>query len=476
MFVILSVTTIFAQAERQKENFTPDHLKALKYLAKLAFPPTQVDTLRLDVDMAVDLALKNNHGVQLAKNKLQEASAGKGVAFGSFLPQISATGTYYRVAKPNELGFAKYGAIQFPVIGTNDDTIGYTAPIYTVVGETTYALGSNDNYVLRGTLQQTLFTWGKLINAYRIAGLSFNIEQEAYRQAQSQTRVQATEGFYGAILAQKMAELMKESYDQLKRHVDQVQAVYDNGLARKLDLMRAKVGLTNMQVQLAQIENGSKLALSSLLITIGLKPETPITLSGDLEFTPFPVDFNQALDTAFVKRPELLQLRKTAQIADLATRIALTANLPTAFAQFNYIYENPVGFSNEWGTDWNLTLGLSMPIFTGFSNLNKIKQAQAQRRQARLGVALLEDGIKLEVQSLVNTLDQEVENIKNQKENVDVAEEALKIAETSYQNGLITNLEYMDTQVALLQSRVNYLNSLVNHKIAKAKLLKAIGE
>jgi outer membrane protein TolC len=403
----------------------------------------QIDTLRLDVDLAVELALKNNNAVQLAKAKLQEAAAGKGAAFGSFLPQISASGTYYRMT-PN-----KFGDIE---------------------------LGSADNYTLRGTAQQTLLTWGKLINAYRIAGLSFNIEQEAFRQAQAQTKVQATEGFYGALLAQKMAELMRESYGQLKRHVDQVQALYDNGLARKLDLMRAKVGLTNMQVQLSQIENGSKLALASLLTTLGLKPETPIALSGDLEFSPWSVDYRQALDLAWAKRPELLQLRKTAQIADLATRIALTSNLPTAFAQFNYDYKNPLGFKDTWGSDWNLTVGLTMPIFTGLTNWHKLKQAKAQQRQARIGVAMLEDGVRLEVQALVNTLNQEIENIKNQKENVDVAEEALKIAETSYKNGLITNLEYLDTQLALLQSRVSYLNSLANYKIAKARLLKAMGE
>jgi outer membrane protein TolC len=404
----------------------------------------QVDTLRLDVDLAVELALKNNNAVQLAKAKLQEVAAGKGAAFGSFLPQISASGTYYRTGTVNKLGEIE--------------------------------LGSADNYILRGTAQQTLFTWGKLLNAYRIAGLSFNIEQEAFRQAQAQTRVQAVEGFYGALLTQKMAELMRESYDQLSRHVSQVQQLYDNGLARKLDLMRAKVGLTNTQVQLKQMENTAKLALVSLRTTLGLKPETPIALSGDLEFSPWNIDLTQAIDSALVKRPELLQLRKTAQIADLATRIALTANLPTAFAQFNYDYKKPVGFVPEWGSDWNLTVGLTMPIFTGLTNWHKLKQAKAQQRQARIGVAMLEDGVRLEVQALVNTLNQEIENIKNQKENVDVAEEALKIAETSYQNGLITNLEYLDTQLALLQSRVSYLNSLTNYKIAKAKLQKAIGE
>lgn len=445
-------------------------------LSVLTITFAQVDTLQLDVDMAVELALKNNHTVQLAKAKLQEAASGKGAAFGSFLPQISASGTYYRAGTVNEIGFAKYGEISFPVIGTNGDTIGNTAPILSIVGETTFGLGSADNFDLRGTVQQTLFTWGKLINAYRIAGLSFNIEQEAFRQAQAQTRVQATEGFYGALLAQQMAELMRESYEQLSRHVNQVQQLYENGLARKLDLMRAKVGLTNIQVQLKQMENTAKLALASLRTTLGLKRNIPIILSGDLEFQLWNIDLIQAIDSALMKRPELMQLRKTVQIADLGTRIALTANLPTAFAQFNYDYKKPVGFDPEWGTDWNLTVGITMPIFTGLSNWYKLKQAKARQRQSKVGVAMLEDGIRLEVQALVNTLDQETENINAQKENVDVAEEALKLAETSYQNGLITNLEYMDTQLALLQSRVSYLNSLANYKIAKAKLQKAIGE
>jgi outer membrane protein TolC len=49
------------------------------------------------------------------------------------------------------------------------------------------------------------------------------------------------------------------------------------------------------------------------------------------------------------------------------------------------------------------------------------------------------------------------------------------MAETGYQNGLVTNLEYLDTQLALTQSRVSYLSSLANHRIAGARLRQAMG-
>jgi outer membrane protein TolC len=88
---------------------------------------------------------------------------------------------------------------------------------------------------------------------------------------------------------------------------------------------------------------------------------------------------------------------------------------------------------------------------------------------------MAEDGIRLEVKALHSTLNQEQENIEYQAENVEVAEAALAMAETGYENGLVTNLEYMDTQLALTQSRVSHLSSLANHKIARAKLRQAMG-
>ena len=117
-----------------------------------------------------------------------------------------------------------------------------------------------------------------------------------------------------------------------------------------------------------------------------------------------------------------------------------------------------------------------MPIFTGLSNLNKLKAAQARSRQTRVALAQVEDGVKLEVKALALGLNQEAKNAAYQKKNVEVAEAALGLAQARYENGLLTNLDYMDSQLALTQSRVAYLSALANYQIAKAKLQKAVGE
>jgi len=437
------------------------------------------DTLALDVEQAVELALDNNHAVRTALAKVDEARAGKGAAFGSFLPQVSASGSYVRLGTVNSFSMVSpvYGSFPLGVYDLDGNLVGYTDSIAMAIGADTLdlPLGNADNFSLTGTAEWVLFTWGKLYNAYRIAGLSLDMETEGLRLARNQVRSEAVEGFYQAMLAGRMAGLMQESYDQLARHVDQVGILYDNGLAAGLDVKRASVGLTNLKVQVAQTRNGAELATSALLNTLGLEPGTAVELTGDLEPDDWTVGLEEALDSARALRPELEQLRAAAHMAGLGVRIARTANLPSLFTQFNYSYQNPVGFSAGWGTDWNVVVGVQLPLFTGGTNLNRLKQARAQERQARIALAMVEDAVGLEVRARHSALEQEAENIQLQSENVAVAEEALAMAETGYQNGLVTNLEYLDTQLALTQTRVSYLSSLANHRIAQARLRQAMG-
>jgi outer membrane protein len=443
----------------------------------LALASARADTLRLDAAKAVELALANPKFVQQARATLEDAAAGRGAAFGAFLPQVSASGTYTRLGTVNSFPMAKYGL--FPLRVYDPQTgkvIGYTDSVPVVVGADTLDLGSYNNFALTGTVQQTLFTWGKLINAYRIAGLNLDMTIEGVRQARSQLRVDAASAFYQALLARKTVEVMNSALGQLKGHVGQVQSLYDNGMATKLDLMKATLGLQQMEAQVSQIENGAELALAALLNTLGLDPGTPVSFAEDLKADTMTVDLDQAMKQALDKRPELMQLRDAARMAGLAVSISKTANLPTAFVQANGYYQNPVGFTASWGTNWNATAGISMPLFTGLANVNKLKQAQARERQAKVGLALAEDGIRLDVQASVLSLNQEARNRAYQQKNVEVAEAALGLAEQRFQNGLLTNLDYMDSQLALTQSRVAYLSALANYQIAKAKLQKAVGE
>ncbi|MGB9742355.1 MAG: TolC family protein [candidate division WOR-3 bacterium] len=448
-------------------------------VALLAFE-LNADTLVLSPDLAVELALKNNYSLQQQQEKLLELAAGKAVAFGSFLPQISLSASYTRLGTLNEFEMVTplYRKLPLRVYGPNGQIIGFTDSVPLPVGADTMTipLGSQNNYLVRASVQQTLFTWGKLINAYRIAGLSLEIQQAAYEQAKQQLKNQTIEAFYQALLAEKSRELLAESYDQLARHVARAEKLYNEGLATRLDLMRARLSLTNLANQMNQVENGARLARSALCNLIGVNLETPLSLKTELTPESLAIDLNTAIDSALRNRPELIQLRQALRIADLGVRIARTANLPTLFAAANYDYKKPVGFRNEWGRDWNATIGISLPLFTGLTNLHKLKQAQSRFRQSWLMVQQLEQAIRLEVEATRAAALQEWRNIAYQQENLTLAQEAFKLAEQRYENGLLSNLEFLDIQLQLTQTRVAHLTALANYQIARARFLRAIGK
>jgi len=60
--------------------------------------------------------------------------------------------------------------------------------------------------------------------------------------------------------------------------------------------------------------------------------------------------------------------------------------------------------------------------------------------------------------------------IETQSENIKQAEEGLRLAEVGYKNGVNTQLEVMDTQMALDTASKNYVQSLYQYNLAKANL------
>jgi len=88
----------------------------------------------------------------------------------------------------------------------------------------------------------------------------------------------------------------------------------------------------------------------------------------------------------------------------------------------------------------------------------------------------LEDGIRLELQNPILDLSEAEKNIPTAQKAVDQAEENLRVSEDRYKTQVTTSTEVLDAQTLLSQARMNYYNALYDHNLAKAGLLRAIGE
>ncbi len=452
-------------------------------LVAIAMPviaESSLDTLHLKLEDAKLLCRENNQTILIAKERIVEKSAEIGIARAAFLPSLSLQGSYTRLGEIPAfmMEVPEYTITPLNVYDFNGFPAGYTEPITVMTGVDSMDLemGASENYLLRGSLQQPLFTWGTLLNSYRIATINYDIEKENYRKTVNDVMLQVTQSYLGAYLTQGALELMRESYDLMEEHVSQVRALYENGMAQRLDLLRANVELTNLRTQVLRAERDREIAFSALKMSIGVSDDVNIVLDVDLDYRPYNVALEEAFSYALNKRPDFMAFRLTKDLTEKALAIEKAQNKPSLALIYNYDYKKPLSFSEEgWGTDWNITLALSMQIFQGGSHYARIKKRRSQLRQLDFSLTQFEEAIRLEVKTNFLLLEQEEEILSYQEENVAQAEEALELAEEQYNNGLITNLEYMDTQLALTRSKLEWLSSLVSYSIAKEKLLVSMG-
>ncbi len=419
--------------------------------------PSIGSSLTITLDKAIDRALEHNERILVSKDGVSQAKAGVMIARSGFLPKIDAQASYTKLAE--------LPTIEMEIPGA---------------GAMAFKMGEQENYVTRASLQQPLFTWGKVLNGYQISKLNVDASQEDFRKQKNELVFNVTQSFYGILVLEEFAKVTEDAYKQVERHIKVVEKRYNEGLASKFNLLRGRVQLANMEPQVIKVKDGLKIAKTGFKMLLGLPQDTPIELKGELKYEPvgaqYIVPLHQCIDESQVNRPEVKSLVLRKQMARKALAIVRKANLPNLAFMANYDYKKPLYFDNEWGTDWNVTVTLQMPIFTGLGNFGKVRQASYQLSQVEHGLNLLKEVVEMEVRAIYLQLEEAEKLVESQKANIKQAEEAMRIVEERYKQGLTTSLEVMDTQLALTNAKTNWLQSLSDYLIASAKLEKAIGK
>jgi len=410
----------------------------------------QDQVLDLNLDQCLEIAYENNKTLLQLDEKINAAKYKREEARSGFLPQLSFNGSYTRLGR---------------------------VPAFDVPGTTMKAeLGTANNYNLMLSLQQPLFTWGRIRAGYDISKYNFSLTQEEYRKTKQQIKFNLVNLFYNILLAEQLIKVRDESIDRIEDHLSTVQERYDKGYASEFDVLRVKVQLANAKPPLVQAKNLYQLTLDNLKNLLGISLQDSVNLEGSLEFKPVDVNQSQAEELAFKNRSELKSIFHQGRIAQEALNIAKATNKPNLLGTANYEYKRPFYSTDEWETDWNLTFLVNIPIFDGFLTRSKVRQARSDLKQIDIAEKQIQDFIKLEISQAISDLNLAKENILSQEENVKQANESLRIAKVQYQKGMLTNLELMDTEFALTVAETNYLQALSDYLVAKAKYEKAIGK
>lgn len=262
---------------------------------------------------------------------------------------------------------------------------------------------------------------------------------------------------------------------------------YDNGLAKKIDVDRIKVNITNLENQREELVNGISMLENQLKYTMGMPIETAIVLpETELKEVPSALDFPDQPDrmdhlvelNLMNKQLELLDLQYKAYKAEYYPTLALVSNYTyTAMSdQFNYLYRSSADPMAARFGSMAIGLSLRIPIFNGFATRARMGKAKVDYLKAeqdlwntKQSLNLANENAKIQLHNALNT-------IRSQRENVVLAQEVYTSTQNNYNNGLAPLTDLLDTENALTQAQNSYTQALLNYKVAEIQLKKANGD
>ncbi|NAW50895.1 TolC family protein [Elizabethkingia argentiflava] len=341
--------------------------------------------------------------------------------------------------------------------------------------------GQKWNSNIGANLQQALF------NQQVFIGLkAAKTTKEFYQINKQLTDEQLIENvataYYKVFSEQQKLDIINSSYQSTLKIRNIIKSLYENGLAKKIDLDRTHVNLTNLETNRAQMKNAVTLQENALKFYMGMPIETDITLVKDA----IEVDPQLWADQMENQhRTEIKLLEKRKELLGYQVKAAEADYYPTLSLVGNYTWQGlgpklPIGLGSRQGVYWSdyasVGLSLGFSIFNGFQTKAKIDQAKIQLENLDQDLKDTQLRMDLEYHNAKAQIENSIEAIKNQEANVKLAQSVLDDTRNNYQYGLATLTELLDAENALLQAKNNYSNSLLDYKIAEIQLHKSKGE
>lgn len=301
-----------------------------------------------------------------------------------------------------------------------------------------------------------------------VSAADLNVEK-----AKQQLTLDTTTAYYSVLQSKNMLSVNEETVDNLKAHLNIVQAKYEAGVVAKSDLLRAEVEVSNAEQNLIKAQNQRDLAVTSLLNTMNMDANTELQLDGDLQYKADPRTLDESIAMARHNRPEVALAKTSIDSASKGIKIAESSNLPSISMSASTGWNDSALPSSD--NNWSVGVSASWNVFDGGVTKAKVNQAESSMDKAQLQAEQVGDSVEQEVRQSYLGMKEAEKRLQTTEVAANKAKEDLYIAQESYKAGVGTNLDVFDAQLALTQAKTNHVQALYDYNINKAKLDKAIG-
>lgn len=307
------------------------------------------------------------------------------------------------------------------------------------------------------------------------------LSNKAHQRTQIESAAAVTKAYYAVLVNQKQLEYLDAAIQLLKKLRDDSQALNEAGFVEKLDVDRAELAYNNLVVDRENIARLIGLSETLLKFQMGYDVAKPITLTDSLPNfeNSFP-EIQANSKPNFGNRIEYSLLESQLKINELDLKRYRLGYLPT-LAAYGSLSATALRdkFDIFSGVRWFPTglIGatLNVSIFDGLQRHNKIQQAQASVLKSKNTIKGFEQAMIMEVNAAQVNYQNALASYKNQEKNMELARSIYDVTKIKFEQGVGTNIEVINAETSMKETRNNYFKNLQNLLNAKVDYDKAIG-
>jgi outer membrane protein TolC len=471
-------------------------LAAPRWLAAQAVSPSAARPLTLAE--ALDIAERKSETVGIAREELARAQGDRRRARSAYFPQLNGSASYQRTLQS-----------QFSALDAGTDTT--TGPVQTcnefvpqpglTVEQRLDSLesavscassadpfasfrnlpfGRENTYRFGLSFSQTLFSGGQVSGQTQAANAGVRSAAVGLTSAQAQLLLDVTGAYYDASLADRLLAIAQATLEQADTTLSQTQLARQVGNLSEFDLLRARVTRDNQRPVVIQRRADRDLAHYRLKQMLDVPLNQPLALTTELGDTAV-VDSGRLAavvqnpgDTAGSTRAPVRQASEAVEAQRGLLRVARGQRLPQVALTSQYAqlgYPGKVSpFGTDFVSDWTVSLGLQLPIFTGGRIGGDVAVARANVNQAELRLQQARELAEVDARNSMIQLEAAQAAWQASAGTVEQASRAYHIAELRYREGISTQTELLDSRIQLQQAQAARARAARDLQVSKVRM------
>ncbi len=398
------------------------------------------------LETMLERAVEKNARVEAESLRLEAAEAGRAAARGDFLPRITASAGLSKIDNP--------------------DSRDELDPDYIDQTSHTWRIG----------IQQNIFDGFGRWNNYARADLLRERSHEQLRKTLREVILQVRSAYYRLLRVRADIEAYQASVTRLESQKEAAEAFFEARMVPRLFILQTETALAEAHQRLSRAKNDEQVQLVLLRSLMGLDPEAPLHVEGDLQaFDPEPLlSLQEALSLARENSPDIAIAQLDVEISRRDMRTTRSRFSPSVDVYADYVNQHiNYGAAHMEDRDrsyYSLGVNVTWELFSGGSTYYETRRQQRTMESAK---AMFADAV-LMVDSSVREIHLNVQEAENQIRIAHIrktdAREAYEQAEMRMRMGTGTTLDLLDAQekVTVAESSLNM--AMADHRTALANL------